>query len=144
MSSVHYQQHADGSVWYNLAYGSVTLHEDYLVWDQGVVTSSKTQIYYTDIISVSASDGGLLFGNAFLQLNTAGRTYTISALAKINGFCYVKEQIEKKMATAKSKPKSNSQSVSTADEIAKYKDLADKGVISKAEFEAKKKQLLGL
>ena len=32
----------------------------------------------------------------------------------------------------------------SADQIAKYKDLLDKGVISQEEFDAKKKQLLGL
>lgn len=35
-------------------------------------------------------------------------------------------------------------SVSGADEIKKYKDLMDNGVITQEEFEAKKKQLLGL
>ena len=34
--------------------------------------------------------------------------------------------------------------VSDADELAKYKELLDKGVITQDEFEAKKKQLLGL
>lgn len=34
--------------------------------------------------------------------------------------------------------------VSDADELAKYKDLLDKGVITQEEFDAKKKQLLGL
>lgn len=32
----------------------------------------------------------------------------------------------------------------TADELKKYKDLLDKGVITQEEFDAKKKQLLGL
>lgn len=35
-------------------------------------------------------------------------------------------------------------SVSGADEIVKFKDLLDKGIITPEEFEAKKKQLLGL
>ena len=33
---------------------------------------------------------------------------------------------------------------SNADELAKYKDLLDKGIITQEEFDAKKKQLLGL
>ena len=33
---------------------------------------------------------------------------------------------------------------SSADELKKYKDLLDNGIISQEEFEAKKKQLLGL
>jgi predicted Zn-dependent peptidase len=32
----------------------------------------------------------------------------------------------------------------SADQIAKYKDLLDKGIITQEEFDAKKKQLLGL
>lgn len=37
-----------------------------------------------------------------------------------------------------------SQAPSSADELKKYKDLLDSGVISQEEFDAKKKQLLGL
>lgn len=38
----------------------------------------------------------------------------------------------------------NTSNASTADELAKFKNLMDAGVITKEEFEAKKKQLLGL
>ena len=38
----------------------------------------------------------------------------------------------------------NIQETSNADELKKYKDLLDSGVITQEEFEAKKKQLLGL
>lgn len=38
----------------------------------------------------------------------------------------------------------NSESASHADELKKYKDLLDSGVISQEEFDAKKRQLLGL
>lgn len=38
----------------------------------------------------------------------------------------------------------SAKSVSAADEIAKYKDLLDSGAITQEEFDAKKKQLLGL
>ena len=38
----------------------------------------------------------------------------------------------------------NNSSVSAADELKKFKDLLDMGVISQEEFDAKKKQLLGL
>lgn len=37
-----------------------------------------------------------------------------------------------------------STNLSTADEIKKYKDLLDEGIISQEEFDAKKKQLLNL
>ena len=38
----------------------------------------------------------------------------------------------------------NQQTVSSADEIKKYKELLDSGIITQEEFDAKKKQLLGL
>ena len=41
-------------------------------------------------------------------------------------------------------PKKTSALIAEAEAIEKYKELYDKGVITKAEFEAKKKQLLGL
>lgn len=34
--------------------------------------------------------------------------------------------------------------ISTADEILKYKGLLDEGIISEEEFEAKKRQLIGI
>ena len=38
----------------------------------------------------------------------------------------------------------NNQLTTSADELKKYKDLLDSGVITQEEFDAKKKQLLGL
>lgn len=61
------------------------------------------------------------------------------------------EEYEKQKALEPSKPKSSrakkdteKSAVSSADEIRKYKQLADEGIITVEEFEAKKKQLLGL
>ena len=143
MSSISYREQSDGGIWYNLSFGTVTIYEDYLIWGEGTFHRAETHINYSDIISVSASDGGF-FGNAFIQLNTAGRTYTISSLGKEKGFYHLKEIIDEKVALAKKKAASNASTISAADEIAKYKELANKGVISQSEFEAKKKQLLGL
>ena len=44
----------------------------------------------------------------------------------------------------KETPIENNATVSTADEILKYKNLLDAGAITQEEYEAKKKQLLGL
>lgn len=53
---------------------------------------------------------------------------------------YVKERVDF-FKQAKSAPV---MSVSPADEVKKYKELLDMGVISQEEFDAKKKSLLGL
>lgn len=61
---------------------------------------------------------------------------------------YAKEVFEVLYNTFKSYKEngetSNTTTVSSADEIKKYKDLLDAGAITQEEFEAKKKQLLGL
>ncbi|PEI77461.1 hypothetical protein CN526_26785 [Bacillus wiedmannii] len=54
----------------------------------------------------------------------------------------IKEYIEGFLAN-KSKPQVAA-TVSGADEILKYKELLDQGVITEEEFQAKKKQLLGI
>lgn len=46
-------------------------------------------------------------------------------------------------AIAKQSEQSNASSISGADELKKFKELLDSGVITQAEFEAKKKQILG-
>lgn len=46
--------------------------------------------------------------------------------------------------TEKKKQNNGGSSVSSADELKKFKELLDSGVISQEEFDAKKKQLLGL
>lgn len=56
----------------------------------------------------------------------------------------VVKYIETKRENLKSSNPSFSQNISSADEIAKYKKLLDEGVITQEEFDAKKKQLLGL
>ena len=55
-------------------------------------------------------------------------------------FELIKEEVEKRMQ-AGSIPSS---SLLAADEIAKLADLRDKGILTEAEFQQKKKQLLGL
>lgn len=58
-------------------------------------------------------------------------------------FFRLKEYIEEHQSVSVSMPSAAPQ-VSNADEIAKYKQLLDMGAISQEEFDAKKKQLLGL
>lgn len=59
------------------------------------------------------------------------------------------EEISKLLVARQEKPAASAairQEIpqSNADELKKYKDLLDSGVISQEEFDAKKKQLLGL
>ena len=55
-----------------------------------------------------------------------------------------KEEYEAAMKAKNAPAASVSQPVSSADELKKFKDLLDAGIITQEEFDAKKKQLLGL
>ena len=79
-------------------------------------------------ITVATSSGKLHFW--FVK----NRTEVHAALTDIIG----KVQVEAAYA------QNNSQANSNADEIKKYKELLDTGIITQEEFDAKKKQLLGL
>lgn len=56
----------------------------------------------------------------------------------------IKTYIENIMLKQNDTSTSNNVSISTADEIKRFKELLDMGIITQDEFEAKKKQLLGL
>ena len=127
-------------------------------------TKGKKIIYYSDISSVEFkncgwthgffeftfpggidSPGGAISGADNDNRFTFGKV-TIGAAKKmakemepINNF------IQKKINEYKNKSRAQVvQQTSNADEILKYKNLLDEGIISKSEFEEKKKQLLGL
>jgi hypothetical protein len=68
---------------------------------------------------------------------TGGERYTVPTSKK--------KEVQKAIHDAQSHYSGDSrQQTSDADEIAKLNDLKEKGVITEAEFKAKKKQLLGL
>ena len=52
--------------------------------------------------------------------------------------------VDKKTSSSATATTTIIQPISTADEIKKFKDLLDAGIITQEEFDAKKKQLLGL
>ncbi|MBQ7378808.1 MAG: SHOCT domain-containing protein [Clostridia bacterium] len=60
----------------------------------------------------------------------------------------IKKYLDQMLANARNNKNQGSntiiQSTSNADELKKYKELLDSGIISQEEFDAKKKQLLGL
>ena len=56
----------------------------------------------------------------------------------------IKNFVEKAKEKATDTATTIIQQVSAADELKKYKDLLDAGIITQEEFDAKKKQLLGL
>lgn len=125
----------------------------------GNITDGEKTIYYVDCIGVQFKRAGITLG--YLQLETASNlgnnkrnnffnenTFTFNPKSNEQmGYVadYIKQQIE---LCKKSKSASNQATVihqaSAADELKKFKELLDSGIITQEEFDAKKKQLLGL
>lgn len=130
----------------------------------GNVTDGEKTIYYCDCIGVQFKKAGVTIGN--LQLETASsqmnnkhsnffgeNTFNFDVTTVSNEKMeevadYIKEKImELKMGNVQNINTVETAKIdvmSSADEIIKFKQLFDAGVITQEEFEAKKKQLLGL
>ena len=146
---------------------SLDVFEDKCVITVGVtigsiLTSNATDgekiIYYKDIIGIQYKEPGFTVG--YLQLETSAPSMNngISNFFGENSFTFdnsgdsvgvlemqpIVEYIKKRVEDYKRNDSGTVQAVSAADEIKKFKELLDMGVITQEEFDAKKKQLLGL
>lgn len=127
----------------------------------GNYTDGEKTIYYSDVIGVQFKRADSQVG--YMQLETAssqtknGFNRSVDAFNE-NSFAFTKstvsnERMEDIFEFVKKQVEKNKSSVSaptiqhsitSADEIVKYKELLDLGVITQEEFDAKKKQLLGI
>lgn len=122
----------------------------------GNISDGEKTIYFEDCIGIQFKESGLQIG--YLQFETAGRimnnatsnffnenTFTWDTTVQTNEFMvqvsnYCKERIRacKQRANAPAAP-----ALSGADELKKFKELLDMGVITQEEFDKKKQQILG-
>ena len=112
-------------------------------------------IYYRDAIGIQFKMAGS-FTMGFLQIETASSQMNnrSSNFTSENSFTFAKgdngimeevaEYVKQRVDAIKSGSETSSKAFSPADELMKFKDLLDAGVISQAEFDAKKKQILNL
>ena len=114
--------------------------------------SSKT-FYFDQIKAIEKNRVRPLMDHAFIELDLGGvGTKQGGSLADNSIPFYTNQEmedayaiVEKYFNAYKSKQsKTGGAMLSPADELKKYKELLDCGVITQAEFDAKKKQLLGL
>ena len=97
------------------------------------------QLLYRDIISVKTSGLG--------GLSIMGPSVKFSTLFLKNGPALRAAIMERKLALSQQQPATVAPATppqDAADELKKYKELLDSGVITQEEFDQKKKQLLGL
>lgn len=141
--------------------GQLELYEDKIIFkrkgvmsklSQGFTKGDKT-IYIKQISGIDLKLGGNLI-NGYIQFTLPGGNEkrggafqatqdenTMMFKKKDNDFAIkIKEKVEDLMkSNSVSKP-----SISVADEIKKYKELFNEGIITEEEFDIKKKQLLDL
>lgn len=138
--------------------GRIELYSNFVRIDRGTVMGFLTQglkgkkdIYFKNITSIQIKKPGLSVG--YLQFSIPGgneskrgvfasikdeNTISFDGREKYEKALKIKEYIEKKIIS------SSSNFSSDADEIEKLHSLMEKGIITKKEFEQKKKKLLGL
>lgn len=120
----------------------------------GNVIDGQKTIYYSDCIGIQFKKSGIIIGYLQIETATGIMNQITSNLDNENTFTWDAHKLNKKMEEVRDyiesrvnyyKSAHNSVSaLSSADEIKKYKELLDMGVITKEEFEEKKKQLLVL
>lgn len=98
-----------------------------------VNSKRSKQLFFDDINNVD-------FGKKALTIVGPSMKFKISNLSNAED---LKSIIIEKKKSSQSKTKTDSSTISSADELKKYKELLDNGVISQDEFDSKKKQLLG-
>lgn len=122
----------------------------------GNVSDGEKTIYFSDCIGVQFKESGLQIG--YLQFETAGRlmnnatsnffnenSFTWDTTVQTNEFMrQIAEFVKGRVSYYKQQKNAPSVAAfSPADELKKYKELLDMGVISQEEFDKKKNQLLG-
>lgn len=116
-------------------------------------------VYFSDITGIQFKPGGMTSGHLQFSIlggieskggimNAASDENTITFTAQKNREAQeIHEYLNNKLRelkTAKNTPIIQAAPTSAADELKKFKELLDMGVITQEEFDAKKKQLLGL
>lgn len=122
----------------------------------GNVSDGEKTIYYMDCIGLQFKKAGFMVG--YLQFETASglmnnkgdnffneNTFTWDGFKEDNETMeevanYCKKRIDEYKSGKYNKASSQ---ISPADELKKFKELLDMGVLSQEEFDAKKKQILG-
>ena len=148
--------------------GILTVYEDYCVMKAkknattlmvtGTFNSGEKRFYYSDLTAIQFREPGFLSaGYIQFEYPGSGNAGNGDPFKSENSFIVQKqfaelgrkiyEYINRRIAESK-KSKTNQPSatvaVSSAEELKRFKELLDLGVITQEEFDIKKKQILGL
>ena len=144
---------------------TLVVYEDRVELSKGSILFASTNktIPIQNITSVSVTPSTVLYGRGFIEFSVPGGKDSKNineAINNENAFLLnmsgqnelameVKSYIDKRImhyTNLRNQPTQTivQQSVSAADELIKFKQLLDMGIITQEEFDTKKKQLLGL
>lgn len=113
------------------------------------------KFYYSDLTSVQFRDPGMIT-DGYMEFEYPGSHSGNSsgAYTSENAIAFTKNDLDKmkeiynyidgKIREYKNKGNGTVQQLSSADELKKFKELLDAGIITQDEFDAKKKELLGI
>lgn len=109
----------------------------------GTIMKSITIDESTDVTS---SDFGIMSGRVVINTKTENCSFEVGRKNTSNIFAMISNAIQDILEKNRSSQGATTivQSVSPAEELKKFKELLDMGVITQEEFDAKKKQILGL
>lgn len=121
-------------------------------------SDGEKTIYYSDVLGVQFKRSGLQLGYLQLETSTGLMNNRGDNFFNENSFtfegnldikmeevsAYVKRKVDEAKRSKGVSVVSQTVAVSSADELKKFKELLDAGIITQDEFDAKKKQLLGL
>lgn len=120
----------------------------------GRAFSGSKEFYYCDLTTVQYKKATILM-NGFIQFEYPGanngtrnfnseNTFVImKGLTDIEEFEKAYQYIKDRIAYYKQQRNNPTAALSPADELKKFKELLDSGIISQEEFDVKKKELLG-
>lgn len=114
---------------------------------EGLLNKTKKYVDYTKITDITMKQGMIskLIGTGALFINTAGGPEKEITIACIEDPGRIKDQIYKAAKIAhKSYVEQNKAEVHYTQELEKLAELLDRNIITAEEFEAKKRQILGL
>ena len=137
---------------HSLGNSAVVLTESRLIFAGGTSDFVKTVSSFSlDLVRIDAIDmqAQIMAYNLMITASGEQTKCTFAAMKDENGARLLNEFINAVYDCKKSKSEEKQQTniinqVSAADEIKKFKELLDLGIITQEEFDAKKKQLLGL
>ena len=117
--------------------------------------AGNKKFYYSDLTSVQFRDPGMIT-DGYMEFEYPGSRSGNSsgAYSSENAIAFTKKDLDKmreiynyidgKIREYKNKGNGTVQQLSPADELKKFKELLDTGILTQEEFDAKKKELLGI